>query len=322
MNLIQYLKRITRTIFAKSDPWSKLILLSPDDPLFQEVKKETLNHPNILFLKQKLSDASQGIPSLDMVPADFRRADSFYWILRFFSDLKIFSHELSIEDVLHRLQLNQNESGLFLMNYHEQKQQSIELVCMTAHLTECFIGMGKEKSRSVETAIQFLLSSQKPDGSWHCDKNRFPGERDAAKPGCPGATLFAIRALSYYSKETKQAIRKALRFLAEKLEKNYFECPWAGAEPAHFEKLRYPPPFFGLDLLNVFDTFSLVAKGSSFSLTEKFLEKLLSRLSPSGLLISDKRIPAWRKFDFAHNKKESTWLTAIFVRAINRLVSQ
>ncbi|NOZ60661.1 MAG: hypothetical protein GXO74_03175 [Calditrichaeota bacterium] len=307
-------------VFKKADPWAKLILLSQERDLFEKIKKQTLEHENILLLKARLQDEITGIPSLDNSPADFRQANTFYWILRFFSDLQLSAKELGIEKLIHRLKLNQTESGQFILNYNKQKRQSIELVCMTAHLTDCLIGLGEKNSRTVTAGVRYLFSTQRPDGSWHCDSNRFPGEKNEYHSGCPAATLFALRALSHFPEHSRLQIKKATHFAKKSLENIKFDCPWAGSEKAHFEKLRYPPPFSGLDILNVIDTLSLVAKVERAPLLIHLVEKISHHLSPAGLLISDKRIPAWRQFDFAHNKRESSWLTALLARALNRIV--
>ena len=320
MDIRAFAQNLQNAVLTSSVPWAKLILLSHESDLFEKTKKQTLGHENILLLKTRLQDEITGIPSLDNSPADFRQANTFYWILRFFSDLQLSAKELGIERLIHRLKLNQTESGQFILNYNKQKRQSIELVCMTAHITECLIGMGEKNSRSVNASIRYLLSSQRPDGSWHCDDKNFPGENIAHKPGCIAATFFAIRALSYFPNETSPAIKKAIHFVQNGWEQMVFHCPWVGYEKAQFEKLRYPPPFFGLDILNVFDTLSLVTNIAEMSLLLNFIEKIFAKIGRSNLLISDKRIPSWRQFDFAHNKRESAWLTAIFVRALKRVI--
>ena len=314
-------KKLSHLIFQNGEPWAKLILLSSADDTAKSIKLQTRQHPNIRKIIHALNDPEIGIPSLDENPADFRTTNSYFWLLRFLSDLGFTAQELNIEPLLDRLLLNQTETCQFQLRYNVQKQKSIELTCMTAHLLDCLANLGYGNSNAELAGIEFLVATQRKDGSWHCEQNYQQGEKLEAAPGCPAATVYAIRALAHFPHLTEHSLARAVAFLEFYWQKPYFQCPWTGASALNLSKLRYPPHFSGLDLLNIFDTLSLVANFVDREMLLEMAERISTKSGAAGLLVCDKRIPFWRDFDFAHNKKESSWLTAIFVRSLRRILA-
>ncbi len=317
--LNQFVKISTQKILADGPPWAKFILLPPHAEIYPQVKKELLSSPNLHHVLKQLADENWGINSLPGKPASFRNSRSYFWTLRFLADLGLSASELHIEPLLHRLQLQQSESGQFILNYHRKKQQTIELICLTAHLADCLIGLGMQNSNTVQAALNFILTTQRHDGGWHCEHSKQNGEQSQSAPSCRSAALFCLRLLGWFGKKYAASAAPALQFFLNRIDSAAAnDCCFDGAATVNLNKLRYPPHSSGLDLLNVFDTLSLFPGLISETEIVQRAAEVLTHWNGANLLASQKRIPAWACFNFGHNNAASAWITAVFIRALNR----
>ena len=314
-----FLKINTEKILKDGSPWAKFILTSPEDNNYKQIKNELLAHQNIKKLVSSLGSAETGIPSLLKVPADFRVYNSFYWVLRFFADLGLSADELKISSLIHQLQLHQDEDGQFIIRYLNKKQQAIKLVCITAHLGYCLSRLGYKNSATVSAAIKYILTSQRADASFHCEKLKQPGESREKEQGCLSAGIHVIRFLGQfgnkYSHVVQPLISQLLPFL---LNTNYFACPYLSGNNLKYHKLRYPSHFTGLDIYNLVDSLSYFPQTAKFQNVTELILNVLQRWDGKNFLCSEKKYPGWAMFDFGHNKKRSDWITALFVLALNR----
>ena len=102
--------------------------------------------------------------------------------------------------------LQQLEDGQFMIRYHKKRQQVFSLICMTAHLTYCLIKLGYGESPSVKAALNYIITTQRKDGGWHCERLRQPGERDELLLSCPSANIHVIRVLGQFGDKYKSMI--------------------------------------------------------------------------------------------------------------------
>jgi hypothetical protein len=310
-------------ILQRGSPWAKFILLTPGDKDYESTKQLLLKHENLKQILSLLENKEVGINSFINNPADFRLYNSFYWTLRFLSDLGLSANELGISHLIHKLMLQQSEDGQFIIRYYKKRQQEINLICMTAHLTCCLIRLGFQNSPSVEAAIKYTISSQRKDRGWHCEKLHQNGERDENLPSCPAANIHVIRLLGQFGKEFESTFSvfgdKILSSFTTKIP-NF--CHYNPEQNLNYLKFRYPPHFTGLDILNVIDSYSYLPNISQNEDFNKLVNNVVNRWDGSHLLCSQKRIPGWASFDFGHNNKGSDWITAVFLLALNRIYLQ
>lgn len=313
-------EKIREKIFHQPLPWSKLILLNSNQQPTEKIKDKIINHPAIIELKNLLSDKNLGIASFKYKPADFRIYRSFYWILRFFADLGLTADELGIADLIYQLLLQQNEEGQFILQYHQKKQHGIQLICMTAQISDCLIRLGYQNSPSVAASLNYILTTQRIDGGWHCDLQKQTGEKNQLFPSCLSANIFVIRVLGHFREKFKHIASPAIgQILKNWIKCPFNNCPYHTGDDINFKKLRYPPHFSGMDLLHVIDSLSLfpdLVRSTSF---ESLIDTVLLRWNGEDFLQSEKRIPGWSSYDFSHNHKSSPWISALFLRALSRV---
>ncbi|MBL7093248.1 hypothetical protein ISS22_04680 [candidate division KSB1 bacterium] len=318
-NLQHFFSQNSSLILQTGAPWSKFILLKPGDKDYESTKQLLLNHENIKQILSLLEDQEIGINSLNNNPADFRLYNSFYWTLRFLADIGIFAEELGINHLIQRLMLQQSEDGQFIIRYYKKRQQEISLICMTAHLTYCLTRLGFQNSPTTEAAIKHIISSQRKDGGWHCKKLHQNGERDENLPSCPAANIHVFRLLGQFGKKYESnisAIKDTILVSYNSTKADF--CNYTSEQNINYSKLRYPPHFTGLDILNLINSLSYLPNISLKKYFNKLINNVLRRWDGMHFLCSEKRIPAWSSFDFGHNNKGSDWITAIFLSALKR----
>jgi len=305
------------SILDQGPPWAKLILLPQKNLQRAQIKQDLLIDPNIQKVVQRLGDPIQGIPSLSHLPADYRVYGSFYWALRFLADLCLSAEELHIDEVIKLLQLQQLEDGQFMIRYHRNKQQTISLICMTAHLTYCLIRLGFKESATVNSALNYILTTQRSDGSWHCDRLKQPGEKNDSASGCPAANIHVIRILGQYGKKYEQVVRPAIFQSLNSFNPGLMQgCELETNHRLNLNKLRYPPHYTGLDILNVVHSLSFFSDILNNSQFENLITLMLNRWDGSNWLRPEKRIPEWSAFDFSQKTAHSAWITSLFIQAI------
>jgi hypothetical protein len=309
-----------KSILDHGLPWAKFILLSENDPERERIKRLLLLDHNIKKVICRLSDPKSGIISLSSTPADYRVYGSFYWNLRFLADIGLDGDELGIGKLIRRLQLQQLEDGQFMVRYHRNKQQTISLICMTAHLIYCLIRLGYKKSATVTAAMNFILTTQRRDGGWHCDRLKQLGEHDEYTPSCPAANIHVIRVLGQYGKKYESLIQPAIDQILKIF--NYpslNNCEFDSQQPMNFNKLRYPPHYTGLDILNVIHSLSFSRDLIANSNFIRLVDMILNHWDGKNWLRSEKRIPGWASFDFCSKSGYSEWLTSLFLQAVERV---
>jgi len=318
LNHFYYLNK--KTILDCGSPHAKFIQLPQTSPQRESVKETLLKEPNIKKIIKKLSDPISGIHSFSRTPADYRVYGSFFWGLRFLADIGLSGNELGISEFTKRLQFQQLEDGQFMVRYHRKKQQTISLVCMTAHLTYCLICLGYKESNTVKTALNFILTTQRKDGGWHCDRLKQLGELNQAAPSCPAANIHVIRALGQFGKKFIAFAEPATRQLVKIFNHNsILHCEFDSRQCLNFNKLRYPPHYTGLDILNVIHSLSFFPDLMVNSDFESLVNMVLNRWDGKNWLRSEKRIPEWSTFDFGKKSGYSEWLTSLFLQAIERV---
>lgn len=314
-----FISKNSQTILNQGSPWSRYILLTDDAASRQTVKESMLAHPNIRTIIKNLADEKDGIPSLSGIPAYFHNYSSFYWQLRFLADIGLTADELGIQPLMNQLVLQQMEDGQFLIRYHAKKQQAISRICVTAHLTYCLARMGLKHTRTVNAALEYIFSTQRKDGGWHCDRMRQNGERDENLPSCPGATIHVLKALSLFKENMWLDLAPSAEICIEYF-KNPIEkpCLYEGEKKINISKLRYPPHYSGLDILNLFGTLSCFSEIVPRSDLLELADHILLQWDGTHRLASQKKIPGWSSFNFSHNGRKSSWLSAVALRALIR----
>lgn len=309
-----------RKILSSGSIWSQLALSPSHDSKRDLLEQALLTNPNIANLIQRLNDPMLGIRSLLRRPADYRLYGSFYWVLRFLADIGISAEKLGIQELLKILFWQQMEDGQFMIRYHRQKQQAITLVCITAHLAYCLARLGYRQSNSVIAAVNYMITSQRWDGGWHCDRLKQPGEKLESAPSCPAATVHVARLLAQFGTNYDAIIAPSLRLLLSyDLDTDVLGCEFDHQAKLNFNKLRYPPHYTGLDILNLVHSIAPFAHLIHPESLARLLKPILQRWSEMHSLPSEKRIPGWSQFDFAGKQGGSDWITSLFIQAFETI---
>jgi len=309
-----------KTILDHGLPWAKFILLPENDPERELVKLQLLKNQNIKKIMNRLSDTKLGIKSFSHSPADYRIYGSFYWNLRFLADIGLSAEELGIGEWIQQMQLQQLEDGQFMIRYHRKKQQTISLICMTANLTYCLIRLGYRESNTVKAALNFIVTTRRKDGGWHCDRLKQNGEHHENAASCLAANIHVIRALGQFGKKYEAIVEPAIDYFYCIDDLSFLQnCELDTKQHTNFNKLRYPPHYTGLDILNVVHSltyFPGLLENSKFANLENLI---LNRWDGKNWLRTEKRIPEWSDFDFCQKSGYSEWLTSLFIQAIERV---
>ena len=315
-----FVARQKQKILSTGTIWSRFILLPDHDPLRHELQHMIISDANIGMLVHKLQDPSLGIPSMLATPADYRMYGSFYWVLRFLADIGITAEHLGIQHLMQILLWQQMEDGQFMIRYHRQKQQAISYICLTAHLGYCLVRLGFRHSNAVAAAVNYIVTSQRWDGGWHCDRLKQPGEKLANAPSCPAATVHIARLLSQFDGHYEAMIAPAVRALMDLYPQSaLFRCELDPQLELNLSKLRYPPHYTGLDVLNVLHSIAPFARTIARPQIDRLVEQTMNRWDGKGLLRSEKRIPEWAAFDFGRKQGGSDWITGLFIQALESI---
>jgi hypothetical protein len=308
------------TILDRGLPWAKFILLPENDPEREPVKQQLLKDQNIKKIIGRLSDPKSGIISLSFTPADYRVYGSFYWNLYFLADIGLSGNELGIDELINQLQIQQLEDGQFMVRYHRKKQQTVSLVCITALLTYNLIRLGYGTSNTVTAALNYIFTTQRKDGGWHCDRLKQNGEQHEDAASCPAATIHVIRALGQIGKKCETLVKPAIdRIVRMDDLLSLQNCELDTKQYINFNKLRYPPHYTGLDILNVVHSLSFFPGLLENSKLENLVNLILNRWDGKNWLRPEKRIHQWSGFDFSQKAGYSEWLTSLFIQAIERV---
>jgi len=318
-HLIDFYHFNKKSILDHGLPWAKFILLPENDPERKRIKQLLLKDHNIQTIIDRLSDTKLGIISLSHSPADYRVYGSFYWGVRFLADIGFSSEELGISKLIQQLQLQQLEDGQFMVRYHRKKQQTISLICMTAHLTYCLIRLGYRESNTVKAAVNYIITTRRKDSGWHCDRLKQNGEQHENAASCPAANIHVIRALGQFGKKYEAIVEPAIdRMIRIDGMSSVQNCEFDTKQSTNFNKLRYPPHYTGLDILNVVHSLSFFPGLLEKSELANVVNLVLNRWDGKNWLGAEKRIHQWAGFDFSQKSGSSAWLTSLFIQAIER----
>ncbi|MBN1153730.1 hypothetical protein JXB12_02275 [candidate division KSB1 bacterium] len=307
------------------EPWTNLLLshcgIKPlsmsqytilNDELFQNQSMRTIY--------TRLHSEQFGLIQLEKHVPDHTNYSSFYYLLSFLAAIGVSRSWINLEPLIMNIFINQQEDGLFTTGYRRRNKLPLSLFCVSAHLTAILSGLGYGDTPNIKASIQYILNTRRRDGSWHCDLLKQRGERDEDAPGCLSANIFALRALGTNGLTDQNLIRAAFdqiltRFLSNE---RCADCCDLG-HGLSSRKLRYPEHYMGLDYLHVLDTLSLFPDQCKSRAFKDFLAILLHKKTLNAFFLSEKSIPAWKKFDFAQAKTASGWITAIICRALKRI---
>lgn len=308
------------SILEYGQPWSRFILLPDDHPFRDRTTQALLSHPTILQITEKLRQLILHPESSKQKNPNFRAYGSHYWLLRFLADIGLTAEDYGIASFIEQVKFSQLEDGQFLIHYHQKKQQAITCVCITAHLAYCLIRLGFKNSRMVSSATNYLATTQRFDGGWHCDDIRGNGERDQLLPSCPSATIHAILALSQCGKVYHLPLEKAVNHFLVVYESEAIPfCRYDSERQVNLNKFRYPPHYSGLDILNVIYALSFIPDPLKKSRLENLIDRALHQWDGLQWLKSEKKIPEWKNFDFGHKNKSSDWIMSLFLSSLMRL---
>lgn len=310
------------SILAHGSPWSKYLLLSDDAAAQTQARADVQTHSKIMQISEKLSQAQFDPESPKQNFTDFKVYGSFYWQLRFLADIGLTVQDYGIASFIEQVRHSQLEDGQFMVRYHQKKQQAISYVCITAHLVYCLIRLGLKATRTVSAAVDYLATTQRFDGGWHCDDVKQNGERDQFMPSCPSATIHAILALGQLGKAYHHILEKTVDQILTVYEgKSTPLCCYDSEREVRLNKLRYPPHYSGLDLLNVVYAFSFIPDLQKKSLISDLINQAISKWDRSHWLASEKKISEWKNFDFGSKNSRSDWITSLLLTSLKRIES-
>ena len=327
MNKLEQLyETLTEQILADNIPWSKYVLLHenfkilPDDARLSEIKQSMIDHPQIKSVYRRLFDPRLGVPSIANQPASHKIYGSYYWGLRFLADIGLTANDLPFDEIAHQIFIHQLPDGQFTTSYHRKTKTPVTAVCLTAHLTYSLAKLGYQNSRGIRAAINYMVTTPRKDGGWHCDWEKQIGERDEAASSCPSANMNVIRVLALFGNRYQELIKKTIDQMY-----HHWKYPQANNSLCDFGsgaismKLRYPPHYWSYDLLNVLDTVSMYPDFCKHESFTEMIEKVVSKWDGRSLLKSEKSIPEWQGFDFGKNNNYSCWISCLVCRILKRI---
>jgi len=324
-SLEYFYKKALLVCDVSDEPWTKMMighnhLVNYPSHQLKALNDEILNSPLILNYIDELNSRTSGIGSLHYFVPEHSNYSSFYWVLGFMADMGVDFKQSGLDAVVKKIFLFQNEDGLFTTGYRRRGKIPVSLFCISAHLTSILANLGYHKSAAIYASVQYILTSQRNDGSWHCDTMKQKGERDQFSTGCVSANIFALRTLGSLDKRYADLVKPAFNQILDFIitQSGNSNCCDIGSTQFS-KKLRYPAHYLGLDYINVLDTLSLfpaLCVGEKF---DNFMKILVGKSTKDHLLISEKTIPAWKKFSFANKNMASPWLTALVCRSLHRI---
>lgn len=312
-------------ILSSGAPWSRYIIYRDILKYQQEkrlsaIKRKLIEDSKIQAVYQKLFDSHLGVPSITTQPASHKVYGSYYWGLRFLADIGLTATDFQFDEIVRQLFIHQLPEGLFTIAYRRKNKIPVTAVCVTANLVYSLAMLGYQHSRGVQAALKFILTTQRKDGGWHCDWKKQPGEKDEDALSCPSANISVIRALAVYGERYGLIIQRAIEQIFDNWNNrnaNYRQCDFDVGTT--LVKLRYPPHYWGCDILNVLDTLSFYPEFCENYIFDEMIQQVISRWKGKGLFKSEKSIPEWREFDFANKNSYSCWISCLICRILARV---
>ncbi|MBD3288820.1 hypothetical protein GF337_08470, partial [candidate division KSB1 bacterium] len=172
-----------KLLAERGEPYSKYIFTSElqnssKSSELHKFKDSLLNDKRIIRLIRNLYDKKLGTPSLEASAASHRVYGSFYWVLRFLADIGLSRDDMPIDDAIKFIFLNQMPDGQFTIGYRRRNRITVTAVCMTAHLLYSIGKLGYVNTRAFNAGLNYILTTRRNDGGWHCDWRKQPGEKD------------------------------------------------------------------------------------------------------------------------------------------------
>ncbi|MCI0493440.1 hypothetical protein L0Z72_00405, partial [candidate division KSB1 bacterium] len=131
--------------------------------------------------------------------------------------------------------------------------------------------------------------------------------------------IHSILALSQFDEVYHHIFEKAVnQFVTIYESKSIPLCIYDSERNVNLNKLRYPPHYSGLDLLNVICTLSYIPGCNNNSIIGNLANLVLNQCDGAHWLKSEKKIPEWKNFDFGHNNKGSDWITSLVLTSLKR----
>jgi len=283
-------------------------------------KEELKQDAQIIESYTKLLDLKTGINSLSTAPADYKIYGSYYWRLRFFADIGLGRDDLPFDQIIDKIFVYQLPDGQYTSDFHRKTKTPVAAICITAQLAYILATIGYQFHRSVQAAFAYILSTQRKDGGWHCDWKKQAGEIDQNAASCPVANLQVIRALSVFGDDYLSLITNAANSVYDFLENHQthnLACDFGHIMISH--KLRYPPHYHGMDILNILDTLSNCPQCCATPLFEKMIQTVIAKWDGNGFFKSEKTIPEWKNFNFGKNNRHSDWISCLICRMLTRV---
>ena len=309
-------------ILCRGEPWSRYIayrdiIKIPNDEKLLKVRNEIIYDSRIKAVYQKLYDIQLGVYSITNLPASHKVYGSYFWGLRFLADIGI---TLSLDEVVRQILIHQSPDGQFIRAYYRINKTPVTAVCLTANLVYSLAMLGYLNSRGIQAAMNYILTTQRKDGGWHCDVHKQIGERDEDFPSCPSANVNVIRALAIYKDRYQHFLKQAIEQIFSHWENrhtNYRQCDFGIGTT--FMKFRYPPHYWGYDILNVLDTISFYPDLCQNNVFDEMIQQVVSKWDGKNFFKSEKSISEWYKFDFAIKNRYSCWISCLICRILRRV---
>ena len=306
-------------------PWSNYVVLRDILKIQKKtrltaLKKQIIKAAEVKNVYHKLLAPQLGVPSITIKPASHKVYGSYYWGLRFLADVGITSADFRLDEIVHQIFIHQMPDGQFTINYRRKNKIPITAVCLTANLAYSIAALGYQFSRGIQAAINFILTTQRQDGGWHCDLKKQVGERDEDAVSCPSANINVIRALSVYGDRYQHIIKQAVEQIFEHWKnrsENFRQCDFGIGTT--FMKLRYPPHYWGYDILNVLDTLSFYPELCRNETFDEMMQQVVEKWDGKGLFKPEKSIPEWSAFNFAKKNNYSCWISCLICRVLARV---
>ena len=312
----------TKLILTYGTSWSRYIvykdILKLDE--FNYIKKEIIEDSRIQAVYNRLFNNQLGVKSISNKPASYKVYGSYFWGLCFLADIGLTLIDLPLKNAVDVIFLYQMSDGQFTISYRRQNKTPVSAICLTANLIYSLVKLGYQNTRSVQAALNYILSTQRNDGGWHCDVKKQVGEIDEDTQSCPFANIQVIRALALYGSRYQNILQDAINqvYFHWQNPGTEFNCCDVGIGRI-YRKLRYPSHYWGYDILNILDTLSMYPQFCRNSIFDEMIQSVISKWDGFGLFKSDKSIPGWNGFDFAKKNNPSSWISCIICRIVKRV---
>ena len=275
--------------------------------------RTALQDESIRTLIRRLKDEKIGIPGLKTGKVTWADTGNAYWDLFFLTDIGLTAPGMDLEDEIEEFFQLQLPDGTFIT----EDDHAANYFCVSGIFLSSVARAGYRNDARMAEYVGFILSTQQPDGGWHCGDDHTSGGKYKGSESCPMDNLNILQLLGQYDEYRNDArFNGAFNLLFEHWRRR--DERWRPSDfgiGKRFKTLEYPATKYGI--LRVLDVASLFPYASA---TNGFMDMLdfACQKSVGGKFSAESIHEAYSEFDFGQTKEPSRWITFLIERIKKR----